>query len=79
MQYSRTNNGKCIGKLLYLHQYTANSLTSLCAKKISPARRYAIGKNKELCPKLGTENFATAYRSSKRAIDLARQRWTLGA
>ena len=34
---------------------------------------------KTLLQTLDLENFATAYRSSKRVVNLARERWTLQA
>jgi len=52
---------------------------TLCCKKIHVPSKIRVLPSEILLLSLDLENFATAYRSSKSVINLARERWTLRA
>jgi len=52
---------------------------TLCYKEIQVPSKIKVLPPGTLVQTLNVETFATAYRSSKRVVNLARERWTLGA
>jgi len=52
---------------------------TLCCKEIQTTSKIRVLPSGNLLKTLYLENFATAYRSSKPVIKLARERWTLRA
>ena len=54
-------------------------LPTLSCKEIQVPSKIKVLPSGTLLQTLDLENFATAYRSSKRVVNLARERWTLGA
>jgi len=52
---------------------------TLCSKEIQVSSKLRVLPCGTLLQTLDLQNFATAYRSSKRVINLARERWTLRA
>jgi len=53
-----------------------STYTTLCYKEIQVPSKIRLLPSRSLLQTLDSENFATVYRSSKRAINLARERWT---
>jgi len=52
---------------------------TMCCKKIRVSPKIRVFPSGTLSKTTDWENFATAYRSLKRVINLARRRWTLRA
>ena len=51
-------------------------LSTLCFEEIQVPSKIRVHPSGTLLQTLDLDNFATAYRSLKRVIDLARERWT---
>ena len=60
----------------FLARELHSTYPTLCYKEIHVSSKIRVLPSGILLKTLDLENFATAYRSSKRVINLARERWT---
>ena len=63
----------------FLARELPSTYPTLCCKEIQVSPKIRALPSGTLLQTLDLENFAMAYRSSKRAINLAPERWTLRA
>jgi len=63
----------------FLARELPSTCPTVCFKEIQVPSKIRVLPSVTLLQTLDLENFATAYRSSKRVIDFARERWTLRA
>ena len=74
---SSSETGEQIG--LVLARELHSTYPTLCYKEIHVSSKIRVLLSGILLQTLDLANFATAHRSSKRVINLARERWTLRA